>query len=145
MRAEERKQSVGKKQGISRRPEMKSGKPICEKVKPAVAVRIFGGLRYAPPDGLVVNNPLLAAFIRAVYTLYMATTVFLYIFGMVTAIKEYEMLVALSIIVVMQPFFILMWIAAPFLRTVAIVKYAMGLPDSNNVNRITTGRMSALA
>jgi hypothetical protein len=75
----------------------------------------------------------------------MATTVFLYIFGMVTAIKEYEMLVALSIIVVMQPFFILMWIAAPFLRTVAIVKYAMGLPDSNNVNRITTGRMSALA
>uniref|UniRef100_A0A0E0NWE5 Uncharacterized protein n=1 Tax=Oryza rufipogon TaxID=4529 RepID=A0A0E0NWE5_ORYRU len=117
---------------------MKSGKPT--------EVRILGGLRYAPPDGLVVNNALLAALIRAVYTLYMATTVLLYIFGIVTALKEYELLVALSIIVVMQPFFILMWIATPFLRTVAIVKYAMGLPDdSNNVNRIPTGRMSALA
>uniref|UniRef100_A0A0D9YJE5 Uncharacterized protein n=1 Tax=Oryza glumipatula TaxID=40148 RepID=A0A0D9YJE5_9ORYZ len=147
---------------------MKSGKP------PTAGVRVFGGLRYAPPDGMVVDNPLLAALIRAVYaievrsitregrsgrprvpawllfhhreiTLYMATTVLLYIFGMVTALKEYELLVALSIIVVMQPFFILMWIAAPFLRTVAIVKYAMGLPDGNNVNRIPTGRMSALA
>uniref|UniRef100_A0A0D9YDX9 Cytochrome P450 n=1 Tax=Oryza glumipatula TaxID=40148 RepID=A0A0D9YDX9_9ORYZ len=137
-RAEERKQSAGKKQGISRRPEMKSGKPT--------EVRILGGLRYAPPDGLVVNNALLAALIRAVYTLYMATTVLLYIFGIVTALKEYKLLVALSIIVVMQPFFILMLIATPFLRTVAIVKYAMGLPDdSNNVNRIPTGRMSALA
>ncbi|EAY77038.1 hypothetical protein EE612_007676 [Oryza sativa] len=118
---------------------MKSGKP------PTAGVRVFGGLRYAPPDGMVVDNPLLAALIRAVYTLYMATTVLLYIFGMVTALKEYELLVPLSIIVVMQPFFILMWIAAPFLRTVAIVKYAMGLPDGNNVNRIRTGRMSALA
>lgn len=59
---------------------MKSGKPICEKVKPAVAVRIFGGLRYAPPDGLVVNNPLLAAFIRAVYVSVLFPPCNIYIF-----------------------------------------------------------------
>lgn len=40
---------------------MKSGKP------PTAGVRVFGGLRYAPPDGMVVDNPLLAALIRAVY------------------------------------------------------------------------------
>ena len=93
-----------------------------------------------------MNGRSLYLLFLSLQTLYMATTVLLYIFGIVTALKEYELLVALSIIVVMQPFFILMWIATPFLRTVAIVKYAMGLPDdSNNVNRIPTGRMSALA
>lgn len=95
--------------------------------------------------GILVNSQSLTLPVISLQTLYMATTVLLYIFGMVTALKEYELLVPLSIIVVMQPFFILMWIAAPFLRTVAIVKYAMGLPDGNNVNRIPTGRMSALA
>lgn len=95
--------------------------------------------------GIPVNSQSLTLPVISLQTLYMATTVLLYIFGMVTALKEYELLVPLSIIVVMQPFFILMWIAAPFLRTVAIVKYAMGLPDGNNVNRIRTGRMSALA
>uniref|UniRef100_A0A0E0JSZ4 Uncharacterized protein n=1 Tax=Oryza punctata TaxID=4537 RepID=A0A0E0JSZ4_ORYPU len=130
---------------------MKSGKPtIC----------IYGGLRYGPPDGMVVNHPLLAALIRVVYIFLpwspsewsLTLPVISFFADLINcydgaSLHFWHCYRSQGIrIVGGTPFFILVWIAAPFLRTVAIVKYAMGFPDdSNNVNRIPTGRMSALA
>lgn len=78
--------------------------------------------------------------------LYMAASVVLYIFTILTILKEAELLVALLLIALVQPCILEVWLIVPFLKTHAIEKYAMGFPDCHINSKIPSGngKMSTL-
>ncbi|KAL6840394.1 hypothetical protein ACP4OV_030204 [Aristida adscensionis] len=95
-------------------------------------------------EGLVITNHRLAASIKLAANLVLAVTVTLYIMFSMDLLKTLELKAALGVIAFMTRYFVVMWRAIPFYKTVYIEDYAMGPHGSHIGDEIHFEKTSTL-